>query len=179
MAAVAAGLRATSPAEPDLVEVAVAARDLPAGTVVAADDVRSVAMPAGIVPEERVDEAVGATLAGPIGTGEPITPTRIMGTELAAELPGVSAVPVRFSDPGQVALLRIGDHIEVLATDPQAGTTVTVASGVPVLGLPEATSADDGTLTGRLVVLGLTADVVRSVTAASVASYVTFVWSAD
>ena len=40
-------------------------------------------------------------------------------------------------DPGAVALLRVGDRIDVLATDPESGEATVLLDGSPVLALPD------------------------------------------
>ena len=50
--------------------------------------------------------------------------------------PALTVLPVRFPDAGAVRLLAVGDRIDLLATDPQSGTTDTVAAGATVLALP-------------------------------------------
>jgi hypothetical protein len=99
------------------------------------------------------------------------------GPELTAGQPGLTAVPVRLPDPGMVALLDVGDRIDLVATDPQEGGASVVAADVPVLAIP---AADDQTsasgLPGRLVVVGAEADQVAPLADASVRSFVTFIW---
>ncbi|RIQ19477.1 SAF domain-containing protein, partial [Jiangella rhizosphaerae] len=64
-AAVAFAIEAASPGAPATVDVVVAARDLPGGTVLAADDLTTAAFPPGAVPRGAVGrtEAAGALLA--------------------------------------------------------------------------------------------------------------------
>jgi Flp pilus assembly protein CpaB len=158
--AVATGLQAvTAPAPPGTV-VLVAARDLPAGVVLAADDLRRASYAAGTAPTGAATTPVGRTLAAPLRRGEPVTDVRLVGPGLARGHPGLVAVPVRIPDAGMVALLRAGDRIDLVAADPQGSGARVVAEDVPVLALPAA-QADEtgpaGALTGRLVVVGLPA----------------------
>lgn len=180
--AAAAGVRAAAPPAPDTVAVRVADRPLPAGAVVTTADLRTVDLPADAVPDGALDDPVGATLAAPLGPGEPVTEVRLVGPGLATAALGTTALPVRLSDAGQAALLSVGDRIDLLATDPQDGSTVLAAGDVPVLALPEPTgragSGPDGALTGRLVVLGIPDALVDDVTEVSVTRFVTFAWSA-
>lgn len=179
--AAAAGVRAATPPVPDTAALLVAARDLPAGIVLGADDLRPAELPAGAAPDDVVDDPVGATLAAPLSRGEPVTTARLVGPGLADAAPGTTALPVRLSDAGQAGLLTVGDRIDLLATDPQAGTTLTAASDVPVLALPEpsdrAGAGPAGTVTGRLVVLGVPDASVNDVTQVSVTRFVTFAWA--
>lgn len=162
--AVLAGLAAVAPPAAPTVPVVVAARDLSSGEVLRAGDVEEVALPAEALPEGVVDQAVGRTLAGPLRRGEPVTDVRLVGPGLADAHPGRVVVPVRIPDAGVVALLRVGDRVDVVASDPaQAGTPVeVVASGATVLALPAAADGaagpspyGTGGTAGALVVLAV------------------------
>jgi len=178
--AVAAGLRATAPPAPPTVDVLVAARDLPAGAVLAEDDLMNAALapdtvPAGVLTD--TGDATGAILAAALRAGEPVTDVRLVGPGLANAATGTVAVPVRVSDAAQVGLLEVGDEIDLLATDPEARSTETVASGVLVLAVPDVEQDAPDAMTGRLVVLGIPASTVAEVTAAAVTAFVTYVWT--
>jgi len=178
--AVAAGLRATAPPAPPTVDALVAARDLPAGAVLAEDDLMSVALPPDTVPAgvlTDTGDATGAILAAALRAGEPVTDVRLVGPGLANAATGTVAVPVRLSDAAQVGLLEVGDEIDLLATDPEARSTETVASGVLVLAVPDVEQDAPDAMTGRLVVLGIPASTVAEVTAAAVTAFVTYVWT--
>ncbi len=182
--AVGSGVHAVAGPPPPGVEVTVAARALPAGTVLDADDLTTVTLSPAAVPDDVLADPQGSALAGPVARGEPITAVRVVGRDLAGEgLAGTGrvAVPVRLPDAGAVGLLAAGDRIDVVATDPQAGTSVTVAAGVPVLALPgpdEGASAGPlGTPGGRLVVLAVEEADVHKLATAGAASFLTYVWS--
>lgn len=178
-----AALSATSTTPQETIAVLVAARDLPAGATLAVDDLRSVGFRPDTVPSGVVagpEAAVGRLLAAPVGVGEPITRIRLVGADLAAAQPGLRAVPVRLPDPSMVALLEVGDLIDLVAADPEGGQVTTVAAGALVLALP---APGDGGLTraaglpGSLVVIGLTPGDVAPVTSATLTAFVTFTWS--
>ncbi len=174
--ALAAALHALAPPDPPSTPVLVAERDLPAGHVLARGDLASVAVPDGVVPEGVVRAPEGRTLAAPVRAGEPVTDVRLVGAGLVSGQPaGTVAVPVRLSDAGQAALLAAGDRIDLYATDPRGGTSVALSPAALVLAVPESAAADGG-LPGRLVVLALPEERVDEVTAAAVASYVTYTW---
>jgi Flp pilus assembly protein CpaB len=157
-----AGLTATSGAGPvaveaGSVEVLVASRDLPGGAVLAAADVRLVALPAAAVPAGALpagETVAGRVLAGAVRRGEPLTDARVVSAGLVrlAGGPGAAAVPVRLADPGVAALLRPGDRIDVIVVAGSGQTSVVVA-GVPVLTVPQA--PDTGPAEGALVVLAV------------------------
>ena len=110
---------------PEVVEVAVSARDLPAGTVLTADDVTVAEFAVPATPAGTVGDAgqlVHRVLAGSVRAGEPITDARLVGPGLTALLPeGQVAAPVRLADLAVAALVRTGDRIDVLATPPDVG----------------------------------------------------------
>ena len=150
------GAQAPAAAAGATAKVVVAARDLAAGTELAAADLRIVSMPVGIVPAGSVSRAaglIGRMAAGAIRRGEALTDARVVGPGLTAGLgPGESvAVPVRIADPDAAALVRVGDRVDVLGTpvapdDSQAtaGQTVTVASAVRVLAVLRSRDPADG-----------------------------------
>lgn len=128
---VVVGYRIAAPGGPELVPVTVAARDLAAGSVVSAADVRTVSWPKSSAPEALPAGVVGATLASPLLTGEAITSTRLVGRSLLTGQPGGTvAVAVRLADPSGISIVRSGDRVDVLA----AGSTSSAASpyGSPV-----------------------------------------------
>lgn len=176
--AVLAALRALAPPEPPTAPLRVAAHDLPAGRVIADADLVEVRVPPSAVPHGVVAAPRGRTLATAVRAGEPVTDVRLVGGDLAAAQPeDTRAAPVRLSDAGQAALLTPGDHIDLFATDPESGSTRPLASDVVVLAVPDGEQAADGALPGRLVVVALHHSDIGEITAASVASYVTYTWS--
>lgn len=169
---------------PPTESVLVAARDLPAGAVLAAGDLTRVAFADGTAPAGAVGEAValGRVLAAPLTAGEPVTGVRLVAPGFLAGYPGLVAVPVRIPDPAVVDLVRVGDHVDLVATDPGGAGTVTLAHEVPILALP----THDGDLSemglnsagsGRLVVIGATSGMSEKVVDASVRRFLTVVWT--
>ena len=172
-----AALRATVEPTAPLTPVTVAAHDLPAGSVVGADDLAEVGFADGTAPTSAARDPVGRVLAGPVAAGEALTEQRLVGPALTA--PGRVAVPVRFPDAAMAGLLRVGDRIDLVATDAQSGGARTVAAGVPVLALPapDASAPVGGTPGGRLVVVGVLESQVTSVSEAGVRHFLTLAWS--
>jgi Flp pilus assembly protein CpaB len=137
-------------------QVVVATRDLAAGTVLAAADLRTVPMPVAVLPAgvaRRSAGLVGQLAAGPIRRGEAMTDARVVGPGLAAGLgPGEpAAVPVRLADPEAAALVRAGDRVDVLGTpvlpdgtQVAGGDAIEVAAGVRVLAVLGSKDAADG-----------------------------------
>ena len=160
--AVLAAVKALAPGAPHLVAVWAAARDLPGGSPLSSQDLRTVALPADAVPAGALTAGapvVGRLLAAPVRRGEPLTDVRLLGPSLLTALPepGLVAVPVRVADgSAAAALVHPGDVVDVLAVDDQAtggsaSRPVTVASAVRVVAVP-ARAAASGDAAGLVVV---------------------------
>jgi Flp pilus assembly protein CpaB len=175
--AVLVGLQAAAPAPSPTRMVLTAAHDLQAGSVVDPADLTPTEFSPGSVPAGVVrtpQEAVGRTTTGPVRQGEPITDVRLVGGSLLDGYPGLVAAPVRIGDPGAVALLRIGDRVDVIAADPQGRRdAAVVAADVPVVALPRA--SESALASGGLVVLAVTGETAQVLAAASVSAYLSVV----
>lgn len=100
------------PPEPT-VEVGVAARALPAGAVLRADDVRTVRVARSLAPTAPARAAVGRTLAGAVEAGEPLRASRLAGG-VADRLPaGTLAVAVPVG-PAVASAVDVGRHVDVV-----------------------------------------------------------------
>ncbi len=176
--AVGSALAATSDTPPSTVPVVVASRDLPAGEPLGADDLTTAEFAPGTAPDGLALDTGGRVLATPLTRGQPVTEVALVGPAMTGDRPDLRATPVRLPDAGAVALLRVGDEVDLVATDPQAGETETVARSAVVLAVPAPDDATGPTgLPGRLVVLGVTdAELGRLADAVSRA-VVTFAWS--
>lgn len=160
--AVLAALRVVAPPPPETVDVLVAARDLPAGAVVADGDVEVRSTPPELLPSGVVsrDDALGRTVAAPLRRGEPVVDLRLVTETLLEGYPGLVAVPLRIPDTGTVGLLAVGDRVDVLVADASGRSPAElVAADAPVIALPRddpeaPPAAAAGALGGRLVVLG-------------------------
>lgn len=137
----------------DPAPVVITARDLPAGTVLHAGDVRLSRWSPSQIPPRAVrslDQAIGATIAAGMDRGEPITTARIRGPGITTGLTaGLVAVTVTITGPSTLALIRAGDRVDLLATTPADTGAVrparVVASAVRVLAVltPRSATADD------------------------------------
>lgn len=176
-AAVTAALHALAPPPAPSVAVLVAAHDLPAGTTLTPDDLVARDFPEPLVPSGAATAGAGRVLAAPLSSGEVLTDARVVGPGLAEAQPGETVLPVRLPDPGMAALLRPGDEVDLVATDPGTGESRVVARDVRVLtgtaDVPEAPAGQGG----ALVVVGLSATEAVSVTSASLAQFLTVSWS--
>jgi len=190
--AVVLGLQAARPASPATATLTVAGRDLPAGTTLSAADLTTVRVPPDAVPDgtaaRRPDDLSGRVLAAGLRRGEPVTDLRLVGPALAEGSPGRVAVPVRLPDPEMAALLQVGDHVQLLATDAAGGTTRVVAPDAAVLALPAGMGRDVSStshpganavtagLGGSLIVVGVPEVLVTSVTSAAVRDFLTYAY---
>lgn len=178
--AVVAGVRATTAPPPPEVPVLTAARDLPAGAVLDADDLVEVGYTPGTPPAGRPPSAaalVGEVLAAPLRAGEPVTDVRLVGAGLAAVEPGLVAVPVRLPDAAAVALLESGDRIDLVATDPEGRGSRVLLTDAPVLAVPPAPSSATSSQPGALVVLGVPEGLVPQVADAGVRWFLSYGFS--
>ncbi|MFE0025448.1 SAF domain-containing protein [Amycolatopsis sp. NPDC059021] len=166
-----------APGTPTVVTV----RDLPAGTVLHATDVRLAELPDPVRPTGALgDPSVleGRLLAGPARAGEPLTDVRLVGESIPGTGdPTTSTVPVRLADAGVAELLRPGRRVDVVAAA-EAGSPASVLAsqavvvtvgraetgGVRGIGPPEK---------GPLVLLTLPAAVATQVAATSLERPVT------
>jgi pilus assembly protein CpaB len=168
--AVFAVMRSVDPPAEQTVSVLSVGRDLPAGTVLTIGDVVETAVAPGALPDGLVKDPVGRTLATPARRGELLTGVRLIGPGL---LRGAGedqvALPVRIADADTVALLRVGDRVDLLAADPASAepTGVSLARGVRVIALPAADpgGAASAASRGRLVVIEVSPEVAEIVTA--------------
>lgn len=100
---------------PQTVSVVAAARDLPAGATITADDLASTTVLAESVTAEVVDgrTIIGRVLLAPVRAREPISATRLIDTR--AITPGHSLVPLPLASPEIARLLRAGDIIDAVS----------------------------------------------------------------
>jgi pilus assembly protein CpaB len=140
--------------------VVITARDLPAGAVLRAADMRlSRWSPDQIPPRamRSLDRAIGLTVAAAMNRGEPITTARIRGPGITAGLPAsLVAVTVTITGPSTLALIQAGDRVDLLATAPADTDAVrparVVASAVRVLAvLASKSSTTDDQATGLVL----------------------------
>ncbi|NYE35731.1 Flp pilus assembly protein CpaB [Nocardioides cavernae] len=175
--AVLAALRTLAPPPPDTVDVLVAARDLPSGTLLGDDDLALRAYPAALAPDTAAEAAAGRVLAAPLGSGEVVTDARLVGPGLADAQPGRTVVPVRLPDAGMAALLRPGDQVDLVATDPGSGETSLVAGDVTVLATPrDVPEGPTGGSGGALVVVAATATEAVRIASAGLSQFLTVSW---
>jgi hypothetical protein len=80
-------------------------------------------------------------------------------------------------DAGMATLLRAGDEVDLMATDPGTGSSALVARGVTVLstptGVPEGPAGGSG---GALVVVGVSDREAVEITSAALSQFLTVSW---
>lgn len=146
MAAALAALSALSalrPSPPPTTAVAVAARDLPSGTRLAADDVGTARLPPGTVPDGSFapgEVPFGRLVAAPVRRGEPLTDARVVGPGLADGLSGGQVLASVDVASATALLVRPGDVVDVVAGHAtgtgSSGSADVVASGATVVAVP-------------------------------------------
>lgn len=170
-------LRTLAPPAPDTVEVLVAARDLPSGTLLGDDDLAVRDYPRELAPAGATTTGVGRVLAAPVGRGEVLTSARVVGPGLAVAEAGRTVLPVRLPDAGMATLLRPGDEVDLVATDPGTGASSVVARDVTVLATPPAApDGPAGERGGALVVVAASAAEATDITSAALSQFLTVSW---
>lgn len=121
MLAVGTSLVVLAPEREELLTVVVAGHDLPAGTLLSAADLKLAQASAALLPGggfSSTPPAEGSRLAIPALAGTPVLETMLIGPGLLAGTPpGTVAVPVRLNDAATAALLRAGQHVDVVLTE--------------------------------------------------------------
>lgn len=138
MAAVFATIQAARPAPPPSVAVVQVTARVTAGAVLTAEQVSMRPVAARLLPEEALtslDAAVGRTAVAGLTRGQILTAPLLLSPHQVSG-PGRVLMPLRLQDSTVVALLRVGDMIDVLATDSGSGRTAVVASRARVVTLP-------------------------------------------
>lgn len=174
--AVLIGLRTTVGPGPATVEVPVAAHDLATGERLVAGDVTMTRWPADLAPAGLTGSVTGQVLAAPLRQGEAITDLRFISSELARAHPELTVLPLRLPDPAVVELLQVGDRVDLSAVDPETGESEDLAQDVLVLAIPPVGEADSS-LTGRLIVAGITPDRAQFVSAATLRLFLTVAYA--
>ena len=142
------------------VPVLVATVDLPAGRPLTRGDVAEAQYAERTVPAGAMatsGSVVGRTLAAPLRQGEPLTDVRLVGPGLLDGYPDRVVTPVRVADADAARLVTVGDHVDLVASDPESGRTEVVAPGAPVVAVPRARSRSAGLASGALLVVAVTA----------------------
>ncbi|MGY2745530.1 RcpC/CpaB family pilus assembly protein [Arthrobacter sp. UYCu723] len=140
---VAAGIavQQLTPPPADTVVALAAARDLPAGKALEADDLRVLNIPHNLLPSGSFSNTAalqGKQLAVALRQGQLISDAQLLGPGLlAGSPPGSAAVPLRMADPASIQLVSPGQLINVVMSTgsgfDQPATSEVLAAAVPVL----------------------------------------------
>ena len=125
----------------DEVPVLVAAREIPAGTVLADTDVSVARWPADLVPQGALgaaEDAVGKTVASAIPAKGPVTRSSFPDSG-ALVREGMVAMPVKFGSGAPIDLLHVGDRIDLIGSASD-GTQQVLVSGAQVVAMPSSGS---------------------------------------
>ncbi|WBQ06708.1 SAF domain-containing protein [Kribbella sp. CA-293567] len=179
-AAVYCGVTALSPPPPPTVAVLAAARDLPGGSPPSTRDLRTVRLPAAVVPAGALPPGSDLTqrvLAGPVRSGEPLTDARFL---TPAALPaGQLAYPLRLDDADLTSLLQVGDRIDLYAATATSGAAAALlAAAVRVVALPAARPSAAAS-SGALIVIAAGRDVISRIAQATANARITFALTPD
>ncbi|MGW4483074.1 SAF domain-containing protein [Amycolatopsis sp. NPDC004368] len=151
----------------------VSARDLPAGSVLRAADLRLTDLPDDVRPAGAlgsVDAAVGRLLSGAARAGEPLTDVRLLGTAVPAKGDsGSVTVAVRLADAGVAELLRPGQHVGVVAVPDATHSSAELVKDATVVTVHRPEDGDKG----PLVLLALPVSLATEVAATSLERPVT------
>jgi Flp pilus assembly protein CpaB len=136
--AVLATLEALSPDAAGTVPVVVAAHEIAGGSMIAASDLEVLAFPGAVVPDGAIGDPaalVGSEVVVRVPARRPLTRADLLDAPALVGA-GKMAVPVRFSDAGTVAILRVGSHIDVLGQSGQDAAVATIARNLRVVAIP-------------------------------------------
>lgn len=177
--AAVAGLHAVRPPAPDTVPVVLAARDLHPGDLLDAEALTVARWPADLAPDGAANDPaglLGLRSAGALPAGAPLGPAAVSPAGPAAP-PGTLAMPLRLPDAGTAALLRPGDVITLVLTDPRTGRTALTTDAARVLTLPAA--AADAAEPGRVVVLALPSAEATALAGLSTSTVISYAWTSS
>ena len=167
--------------QPPTTRYVVAARDVPAGQVLTADDLGTLAadLPTGVtsVAADRADQLIGQITRSPLGELDLVRPSDVVAAASFIP-PGSVEVPVEIDAaralPGAI---RSGSRVDVLSTDPDEDGTVVLARDVLVVdvGGDEDSEAIGGTGGVPFRLAAPDADAATAIVDAAVRSQVTLV----
>ena len=149
------------PAPPPMVDVIVAAKDIPIDTKIDASHVRIVKMPPASAPAghlSKTEQVIGKRLKEAVYAGDLVLTKRLLDDNAISILsvtltPGMRAVAVRVDDIiGVSGFILPGSRVDVIASGGGRGVR-TVLENIKVLSVGQALTAEGGTLKAGSVTL--------------------------
>lgn len=122
--------------------VLVARHDLVSGSVLTANDIRTISVPTSGKPSHASTSAgklIGRRVAGPMRQGEVMTDFRLLQPGLLEGYDkGLVLSTIRVVDATQLSSLKVGDHVNVIGSDPngESGSSV-IARRAVIVSLPQ------------------------------------------
>lgn len=173
--AVLAALNVVTQRSSEGTPVVIATRAVPAGQVIVADDLTTIAVPPAAAPEHALTDpeaAIGRSTITELTQRTVLTPGLLLDSEGAVPA-GRLALPVRFSESEAVALLRIGGRVDILGAvaDSEFGV---VAESVRIVAIPTTTSSEVGASQAPLVLVEVDPTQAARIAAASSVSGLSF-----
>lgn len=142
--------------KPQVRDVPVATRDIPAGATITAEDL-TIARTELPLDTPTPDELVGEIVRGPVAVGEPVTRSRLVPGQSMRPPPGTVVFPLTVNDERIAELLNAGDHVDILvAPDSLHDAKPRVAArDVEVLAVPTEGGTGLSTRSGAVILLAL------------------------
>ena len=146
---------------PAMVDVIIAAKDIPIDTKIDPSHVRSIQLPAANAPAghlSKLDQVVGKRLKEPVYAGELVLGRRLLDDNAISILsvtltPGMRAVAVRVDDIiGVSGFILPGSRVDVIASGGGKGVR-TVLENIKVLSVGQVLTAEGGTLKAHSVTM--------------------------
>ncbi|MDQ3155180.1 MAG: SAF domain-containing protein [Actinomycetota bacterium] len=147
-----AALKPSTPGSP----VVVARHDLASGAVLTAGDLRTTTLPPGSKPSHSwssPDKLLGRRISAPMREGEILTDYRLLEPGLLDGYgKGLVLATIHIAEPTQIAALRVGDHVNVVGSDPEGEAESTVIARRAVIASLPRMEGNDSSVAVALVV---------------------------
>ena len=147
-----AALKPSTPGSPAIV----ARHDLVSGTVLSAGDLRSTTLPPGGKASHSwssPDKLLGRRIAAPMRKGEILTDYRLLEPGLLDGYDkGLVLATIHIAEPTQIAALRVGDHVNIVGSNPEGDAESTVIARRAIIASLPHMADNDSSLAVSLVV---------------------------
>lgn len=170
-AAVLAALTVLRPPAPATRDVLVAARAVPAGSTLHSTDLRTVAWPVHLAPDDLAPASAltGRPVIAPLAAGEPVTASRVRSASTLPHVTGADVV-IALAVPEELlgSAIGVGDRVDVYSADGTRvarSVAVVATSAAPDRGGVAGIGAG-GSATGRTILVAAPTGVAEAVTSA-------------